>query len=220
MPLYLSAESVTESLGSVAAEFVPVESVPQFLQALKELTECEPTRVPSTFDCQPYINPFGTARGQAAGRAYKSERYPSNDSSVTIYGWATQQDRGVSSMSVRACSTLPCGISGPQNSRNVSTLNQPRNNLRRHSSTTSALPAKRSTRCFSAKNRRLRRHPDAYLPPGAGGAPLPVAARGALQGAVGGGFNFQPWQVAAFITAVRTKPFVILAGRLRVPSAV
>jgi hypothetical protein len=26
------------------------------------------------------------------------------------------------------------------------------------------------------------------------------------------GFNFDPWQVAAFITAVRTKPFVILAG--------
>ena len=26
------------------------------------------------------------------------------------------------------------------------------------------------------------------------------------------GFIFEPWQVAAFITAVRTKPFVILAG--------
>lgn len=26
------------------------------------------------------------------------------------------------------------------------------------------------------------------------------------------GFHFEPWQVAAFITAVRTKPFVILAG--------
>ena len=28
----------------------------------------------------------------------------------------------------------------------------------------------------------------------------------------GRGFNFQTWQVAAFVTAVRTKPFVILAG--------
>jgi hypothetical protein len=26
------------------------------------------------------------------------------------------------------------------------------------------------------------------------------------------GFVFEPWQVAAFITAVRTKPFIILAG--------
>src|SRR6476661_3917752 len=26
------------------------------------------------------------------------------------------------------------------------------------------------------------------------------------------GFSFEPWQVAAFITAVRSKPFVVLAG--------
>src|SRR6185312_14083885 len=26
------------------------------------------------------------------------------------------------------------------------------------------------------------------------------------------GFSFEPWQVAAYITAARTKPFVILAG--------
>src|SRR6266511_2465180 len=28
----------------------------------------------------------------------------------------------------------------------------------------------------------------------------------------GRGFIFEPWQIAAFVTAVRTKPFVILAG--------
>jgi hypothetical protein len=62
--------------------------------------------------------------------------------------------------------------------------------------------------------------PGAYLPPSAGGAPPPVAAPATLQAAVDGvvgyiagrGFNFQTWQVAAFVTAVRTKPFVILAG--------
>ena len=26
------------------------------------------------------------------------------------------------------------------------------------------------------------------------------------------GYTFEPWQIAAFVTAVRTKPFVILAG--------
>jgi dynein-related subfamily AAA family protein len=62
--------------------------------------------------------------------------------------------------------------------------------------------------------------PAAYLPQRAGGAPPPVGASGTLQAAVDGivnyiagrGFNFQTWQVAAFVTAVRTKPFVILAG--------
>jgi hypothetical protein len=62
--------------------------------------------------------------------------------------------------------------------------------------------------------------PGAYLPQPAGGTPPPIGAAGTLQAAVDGvvkyiagrGFNFQTWQVAAFVTAVRTKPFVILAG--------
>jgi len=62
--------------------------------------------------------------------------------------------------------------------------------------------------------------PAAYLPQPAGSAPQLVDAPGTLQAAVDGvvkyiegrGFNFQTWQVAAFVTAVRTKPFVILAG--------
>ena len=62
--------------------------------------------------------------------------------------------------------------------------------------------------------------PAAYLPQPADGAAPPAGAPGTLQAAVDGvvtyiagrGFNFQTWQVAAFVTAVRTKPFVILAG--------
>jgi MoxR-like ATPase len=62
--------------------------------------------------------------------------------------------------------------------------------------------------------------PAAYLPQPTGGVPQPVDVPATLQAAVdgvisyieGGGFNFQTWQVAAFVTAVRTKPFVILAG--------
>jgi hypothetical protein len=62
--------------------------------------------------------------------------------------------------------------------------------------------------------------PGAYLPQSAGGAPPPVAAPATLQAAMDGvvgyiagrGFNFQTWQLAAFVTAARTKPFVILAG--------
>jgi AAA domain (dynein-related subfamily) len=61
--------------------------------------------------------------------------------------------------------------------------------------------------------------PKDYLPQYAGSPPS-VGAPGTLQDSVDGvvnyiarsGFNFQTWQVAAFITAVRTKPFVILAG--------
>jgi hypothetical protein len=69
------------------------ESIPQFVQALNELTACAPAGVPTTFDGEPYINPFGTARGQATGRAYKSRKFPSNGPSNTMHGWATQQDR-------------------------------------------------------------------------------------------------------------------------------
>lgn len=73
--------------------------------------------------------------------------------------------------------------------------------------------------------------PKAYLPPAAGGrignAPRPPHQETAGEGlasppadAVSGvidyiaaqGFVFEPWQVAAYITAIRTKPFVILAG--------
>jgi hypothetical protein len=65
------------------------ESIPQFVRALNELTACEPEGVQTTFDGQPYISPFGTARG----RAYKGPRYPSNGPSNTMHGWATQEDR-------------------------------------------------------------------------------------------------------------------------------
>jgi hypothetical protein len=65
------------------------ESIPEFVQALNELTACEPEGLPTTFDGKPYINPFGTARG----RAYKSRRFPSNGPSNTMHGWATDEDR-------------------------------------------------------------------------------------------------------------------------------
>ncbi len=40
-----------------------------------------------------------------------------------------------------------------------------------------------------------------------------LAALGQLTGAIAArGFVFEPWQVAAYVTALRTKPFVILAG--------
>jgi hypothetical protein len=112
MPLYLSAGSVAESLGrlqqsaaqSRLCEFLiglrtlalsggdhvqVAESIPEFVRALNELTACAPEDVPTTFDGQPYFNPFGTARG----RAYKSDRFPSNGPSNTMHGWATHEDR-------------------------------------------------------------------------------------------------------------------------------
>jgi hypothetical protein len=113
--LYLSAESVAESLGrlqrcsaqSRLCEFLiglrtlalsdtdyaqVAESIPQFVQALNELTACVPAGVPTTFDGEPYINPFGTARGRDTGRTYKSRKFPSNGPSNTMHGWATQQN--------------------------------------------------------------------------------------------------------------------------------
>jgi hypothetical protein len=109
--LYLSAESVAESLArlqqseaqnrlcefliglrtlalSGTDEVQVGESIPQFTQALNELTACAPAGVPTTFNGQPYINPFGTARG----RAYKGPKFPSNGPSNTMHGWATQRD--------------------------------------------------------------------------------------------------------------------------------
>src|SRR6516225_3965130 len=106
VPLYLPAECVAESLRrlqqssaqSRLCEFLiglrtlalsgtdhvqVAESIPQFVQALDELTACVPADMPTTFDGEPYINPFGTARGQATGRAYKSRKFPSNGPSNT-----------------------------------------------------------------------------------------------------------------------------------------
>lgn len=40
----------------------------------------------------------------------------------------------------------------------------------------------------------------------------PDAVDGVVQFVAAKGFVFDPWQIAAFVTAVRTKPFVILAG--------
>jgi hypothetical protein len=73
--------------------------------------------------------------------------------------------------------------------------------------------------------------PADYLPPAPAqvSAPMPAASPTIAPGASGGanmadrvervvmfvsdhGFVFDPWQVAAYISAVRTKPFVILAG--------
>lgn len=116
MSLYLSADSVAESLGRLQqssaqtrlCEFLiglrtlklsdsdvvqVTETVSQFMQALNELTACAPEGIPSTFTGRLYINPFGTGRAKSTGRAYKSDKFPSNGPSVTIYGWATQQDR-------------------------------------------------------------------------------------------------------------------------------
>jgi hypothetical protein len=70
--------------------------------------------------------------------------------------------------------------------------------------------------------------PSTYLPTGPvgpalpekkkanGTSALPVDLDGKISQVIqyisAAGFSFEPWQVAAFITAVRTKPFVILAG--------
>jgi hypothetical protein len=114
--LYLTAESVAESLGRLqnssalsrvcefliglrtlalsGSDHVQVgESIPEFVQALRELTACAPEGVPTTFDGQPYINTFGTARARDAGRAYKGRKFPSNGPSNTMHGWANLQDR-------------------------------------------------------------------------------------------------------------------------------
>lgn len=282
MPLYLNAGSVAESLARLqrssaqsrlceyliglrtlalaGEDHVQVaESIPQFVQALRELTECAPAGVPTNFDGQPYINPFGTARGQAAGRAYKSRKFPSNGPSNTMFGWATQQDRPIDIIT----DTRPKGIK-----RRAITQDQLRRFLLLKGPSLDERPrlidaavwyfrAKDLDARFGAEptderlmaafvddialtndevdalffSQKPETHgaitfssapadPDAYLPQRAGGAPLPVAAAGTLQSSVqdvvsyiaGRGFNFQPWQVAAFITAVRTKPFVILAG--------
>jgi hypothetical protein len=113
VPLYLSAETVAEALTRLQQssaqsrlcefliglrtltlsddDYVQVaESIPEFKEALNELTACVPPGVPNTFDGEPYINPFGTARGRATGRAYKSRKFPSNGPSNTMHGWATQ----------------------------------------------------------------------------------------------------------------------------------
>lgn len=68
------------------------ESVSEFVKALNELTACKPSGIDSHFDGEPFINPFGTARGKDEGRAYKSAKFPSNGPSNTMHGWATQQD--------------------------------------------------------------------------------------------------------------------------------
>jgi hypothetical protein len=78
------------------------ESIPEFVQAVKELTACEPEGVLTTFDGQPYFNPFGTARG----RAYKRSRFPSHGPSNTMHGWATDEDRPFDILS----DTRPKGI--------------------------------------------------------------------------------------------------------------
>lgn len=62
------------------------ESVPQFMQALDELTRCLPTGVESDYRGQPYFNPFGDQAG------YKSRKFRSNGPSNTLHGWATQAD--------------------------------------------------------------------------------------------------------------------------------
>lgn len=64
--------------------------------------------------------------------------------------------------------------------------------------------------------------PADYLPPPPTGTieAVPAPASGASAGDVGKildyiqakGYTFEPWQVAAFVTAIQTKPFVILAG--------
>lgn len=58
--------------------------------------------------------------------------------------------------------------------------------------------------------------PDTYLPQRASGANQVVAQNAGLSEVLdyiaGAGFTFEPWQVATFVTALRTKPFLILAG--------
>lgn len=59
--------------------------------------------------------------------------------------------------------------------------------------------------------------PRAYLPrhsaqPQQATQPASGELNGVLEYVAASGFTFEPWQVATFITALRTKPFVILAG--------
>jgi hypothetical protein len=74
----------------------------------------------------------------------------------------------------------------------------------------------------------VAREPAPDRPKGSGAAAAPDAAERveALVAAVAArGFAFEPWQIAAYVTALRTKPFAILAGvsgtgKSRLPSLV
>jgi hypothetical protein len=78
-------------------------------------------------------------------------------------------------------------------------------------------------RVFAATDQNGSEQPDAVAPPSTAQptdltpAPrsdfsLPQAMDGLLSYIEEQGFVFEPWQVAQYVTAVRTKPFVILAG--------
>lgn len=63
---------------------------------------------------------------------------------------------------------------------------------------------------------RSRRRPAAPPPPAPAEPPVPFDLPGAVAELIAAiaarGFSFEPWQIAAYVTALRTKPFVILAG--------
>ena len=56
-------------------------------------------------------------------------------------------------------------------------------------------------------------HPQVAQAPKPGdSASFEEAVRALVEYARGGGYVLHPWQVATYVTAVRTKPFIVLAG--------
>lgn len=67
---------------SSAQQVAVAESVPEFAQAVDELTKwADPAEVD-----KPYFNPFGSEA------SFKRAKFPSNGPSNTMHGWATQAD--------------------------------------------------------------------------------------------------------------------------------
>lgn len=70
------------TLRLVGADQAPIaESVPEYVQAVREFTRWTEDEVDS-----PYFNPFGPQAG------FKSKKFVSNGPSNTMHGWATQAD--------------------------------------------------------------------------------------------------------------------------------
>jgi hypothetical protein len=83
-------------------------------------------------------------------------------------------------------------------------LEEQRNRPPRPSAQTSATPESSVLRTPTVTQ--------ADAPPPAADFELAAATRDLVSSILARGFVFEPWQVATYVTAVRTKPFVILAG--------
>lgn len=233
------------------------ESVPEFVQALRELTQTIPAGVASQFDGLPYFNPFGSARAEP----YKSARYPSNGPSNTMHGWATQANRPFDIVDTRPKSIRRRDLTSTQLRNFLLVGREPhedrpnlvdaaiwyyrgtdlQDRLGAAATTVEALTdafiqdigvTDEEAAAAFADSAVLSdddvlaglsdepADPGLYLPQGTPGTATASEVPTGLQEAVDRvvefvaqkGFIYEPWQIAAFVTAVRTKPFIILAG--------